>query len=186
MEMGPQPAVSKMVRSTIGTSTTVLPSLLQGESSWKLITQALSTLYAKGSDLSWREYHHDFTSSHVVLDLPAYSWDLKNYWMQYVNDWSLRKGDSVNETAASLPTQQPISRPRAQMDKPPAPIKELESTTIHMVVQNTMVAQTGTIVVESDLSRSDLNPFVKGHCVNSIPLATPVINSRISPTISIH
>lgn len=93
VEIGPQPVVSTMIKATAPDMQS-LPSLRRNTDTWEVLSQTVSSLYTAGADLLWREYHRDFKSSHKVLSLPAYRWDLKAYWMQYVNDWSLRKGDA--------------------------------------------------------------------------------------------
>ncbi|KAL4977058.1 hypothetical protein BDW66DRAFT_150376 [Aspergillus desertorum] len=47
------------------------------------------------SYINWKHYHQDFSSSHRVLPLPAYKWDLKNYWIPYRNNFCLTKGTPV-------------------------------------------------------------------------------------------
>jgi len=155
IEIGPHPAVSGMVKSTLGTQMTVLSTLQRGKDTWVSLAATFKALYCAGMDLDWAEYHRDFKSSHNVLQLPAYSWDLKDYWMQYVNDWSLRKGDPpliVNNTLS------------------------LDSTTIHKTLTETPKGDKMTLIVESDISRPDLNPLMQGHEVNGVPLCTPVFN----------
>jgi len=51
---------------------------------------------------------------------------------------------------------------------------KLESTTIHRILEENINSQGGKLIVEADISRADLNPLVKGHKVNGIPLCTPV------------
>jgi hypothetical protein len=129
------------------------------------LTATLKSLYEAGADISWPNYHSDFKSSHSVLALPAYSWDLKEYWMQYVNDWSLRKGD------------------------PPLVISnraKLESTTIHRVVEETGDSQKAHIVVEADIARKDLSPLVQGHEVDGIPLCTPSVYADMALTLGTY
>ena len=124
---------------------------------------ALKGLYVGGADINWYKYHYDFKGSHEVLQLPAYSWDLKEYWMQYVNDWSLRKGD------------------------PPLVVcnaSTLESTTIHRVVEED--GQGTRIVVEADIIRKDLSPLVQGHEVDGIPLCTPSVYADIALTLGTY
>ena len=163
IEIGPRPVVSAMIKSTVP-QVQALPSLKRNTDTWEVISQTISTLYIAGTEILWKEYHRDFKSSHKVLHLPAYSWDPKEYWMQYVNDWSLRKGDP--------PLVQHVPPPRAAQTEPAIP--RLESTTIHTIVQETVHEKQGSIIVESDISRPDLNPMVQGHKVNGIPLCTPV------------
>ena len=92
LEVGPHPIVSGMIR-TILPQATALPTLQRKSDVWQNISQTLSTLYIAGVDIQWREYHRDFKPSQRILRLPNFSWDLKEYWMQHVRDWSLRKGD---------------------------------------------------------------------------------------------
>ena len=163
LEIGPQPIVSAMFKSTMP-QVQALPSLRHNADTWEVIAKSISVLYNAGADVSWREYHRDFRSSQKVLQLPMYQWDLKPYWMQYVNDWSLRKGDPAR--LQPVPAQEATP---AELTFP-----TLESTTIHKIVEETVHDGEGKIVVESDISRPDLNPMVQGHKVNGVPLCTPV------------
>ena len=163
LEIGPHPVVSTMIKATTP-DTEIFPSLKRRVDIWEVIASTISKLYMAGTEIVWREFHRDFKASHKVMRLPAYKWDLKNYWMQYVNDWSLRKGDPL----VVQPT--PLHGTIATAPTPPRP----ESTTIHRFVEETVNGEQGKIIVESDISRSDLNPMVQGHKVNGIPLCTPV------------
>lgn len=162
LEVGPHPAVSAMVRATLGSHLMTLPtsqrtsSAKQSKSPWHVLTDSLRRLYSVGTDIRWAEYHRDFTSAHKVVPLPAYSWDLKDYWIQYVNDWSLRKGD------------------------PPLILGDhtrLDTTTVHRIVDETSGSNGNTvnIVVEADVTRPDMNPLIQGHMVDNIPLCTPSV-----------
>ena len=159
LEVGPHPAISGMVRAVLGPQITSLASLQRGRPLWQVLAATLKNLYTTGADIRWSNYHYDFKVSHEVVLLPAYSWDLKEYWMQYVNDWSLRKGD------------------------PPLMINnasKLESTTIHKVVEETSDDQKVRIVVETDIARKDLAPMMQGHEVDGIPLCTPAVYADIA------
>lgn len=165
IEIGPHPAVSGMVKAVLGTQIVSLPSAQRARSVWQVLTPALTSLYNAGADIHWAEYHRDFQVSHKVLSLPAYSWNLKEYWIQYVNDWSLRKGD------------------------PPLTITNtvnLESTTIHRVVEETGDSQRLHIVVEADIARQDLSPLVQGHEVDGVPLCTPSVYADIALSLGTY
>ena len=173
LEIGPHPVVSGMVKATLPQAN-ALPSLRRKTDTWQVLAQTISKLYMAGTDIQWREFHRDFQSSQKVLQLPNYRWDLKAYWMQYVNDWSLRKGNPPltqigpsQEAAQAEPTIPRIEKPT---------IPRIESTTIHTVVEETVSGNQGLLVLESDISRPDLNPLVQGHKVNGVPLCTPVKN----------
>lgn len=162
LEVGPHPAVSAMVKATLGSHHVTLPtsqrtsSAKQSKSPWQVLTDSLKRLYSVGTDIRWAEYHRDFTSAHKVIPLPAYSWDLKDYWIQYVNDWSLRKGDP------------PLILGNAT---------GLDTTTIHRIVDETSGSNGNrvNIVIEADVTRPDMNPLIQGHMVDNIPLCTPSV-----------
>ena len=154
LEIGPHPAVSGMVRSVLGPQIVTLASLQRGRPAFQTLSATLKSLYVAGADVRWSKYHQDLPIFHEVIPLPAYSWDLKEYWMQYVNDWSLRKGDPP------LTTENPLT---------------IETTTIHNIVEETSDSQKIRIVVEADIARKDLSPLVQGHEVDGIPLCTPSV-----------
>lgn len=165
IEIGPHPAVSGMVKAVLGSQMVTLASAQRGRSIWGVIPKALKTLYNAGAEICWVEYQRDFVSSHVVLPLPAYSWDLKEYWMQYVNDWSLRKGDPPLTVDAGF---------------------KLESTTIHRIIKESGNSSKTEIVVEADIARKDLSPLVQGHEVDGIPLCTPSVYADIALSLGTY
>lgn len=131
---------------------------------WSHLTTALGKLYYAGADIHWDNYHRDLPPSNrrVISTLPAYSWDLKEYWVPYLNDWTLFKGDASKSIA----------------------VPKLESTTIHTIIEETeLMEEDGNklrLVVESDISRHDLHGIVQGHVVDGVPLCTPVCCSPYS------
>ncbi|KAI1480090.1 ketoacyl-synt-domain-containing protein [Daldinia eschscholtzii] len=165
LEIGPHPAISGMVRSVLGSQTKTLASLQRGRPVFQTLVAALKSLYTAGADIRWSGYHADFKASHKVIQLPAYSWDLKPYWIQYVNDWSLRKGD------------------------PPLVISgnsRIESTTVHKVVEETGDSKKAHIIVEADVTRKDFRPLVEGHEVDGVPLCTPAVYADIALTVGTY
>ncbi|KAI0877844.1 polyketide synthase [Hypoxylon argillaceum] len=165
IEIGPHPAVSGMVKAALGSRMEVLATSRRNTSTWAVLPQVLKTLYCAGADVHWREYHSGFPASQKVISLPSYSWDLKDYWIQYVNDWSLRKGD-----------------PPLVISNTP----KLESTTVHGVVEEKAEGDKVRLVVESDMARPDLNPLVQGHMVDAIPLCTPSVYAEMALTMGTY
>ncbi|KAL9069423.1 MAG: hypothetical protein Q9157_006161 [Trypethelium eluteriae] len=161
LEIGPHPAISGMTKAVLGSRIACIASLQRGKTIWQTLGMALKFLYGAGVDIRWGEYQRDFKVSHTVISLPAYNWDLKEYWIQYVNDWSLRKGD-------------------------PPPVNNssrIETTTVHRVVEETCDSQKAHLVVEADIAREDLSPLVQGHEVDGIPLCTPSVYADIALTL---
>ncbi|KAF4446291.1 fusarubin cluster-polyketide synthase [Fusarium austroafricanum] len=162
LEVGPHPAVAGMVKPTLGQQITCVASLQRGRAPWEMLSGALKSLYDAGANINWADYQSNFPGAHSVVALPAYSWDLKEYWIQYVNDWSLRKGD-----------------PPLIINNAP----KLESTTIHSVVEESGDSKKTHIIVEADIARKDLSPLVQGHEVDGIPLCTPSVYADIALTL---
>lgn len=159
IEIGPHPAVSGMVKAVLGTQMITLASAQRAHSVSQVLTTALKTLYTAGADINWTSYQSNFKGFHNVLHIPAYCWDLKEFWLQYVNDWSLRKGDP----------------PLTITDGP-----SLESTTIHRIVEESGNSTKTKIVVEANIARKDLSPLVQGHEVDGVPLCTPSVYADIA------
>ncbi|KAI0390134.1 hypothetical protein F5Y17DRAFT_462038 [Xylariaceae sp. FL0594] len=165
LEIGPHPAISGMIKATLEGQVTCLAALQRGRPTFQVLAAALKSLYSAGANIRWPAYHQDFRSSHRVLSMPAYSWDLKPYWIQYVHDWSLRKGDPLITIASG-----------GDMEK-------LESTTIHRVVEDWDDGKKARLVVESDVARKDFRPLVEGHEVDGVPLCTPAVYADIALTL---
>jgi acyl transferase domain-containing protein len=170
MEIGPHPAMGGMVRGVLGAQVPTLTSTQRGRSLWSVLTTTLKQMYTAGADIRWQEYHADFKESLDVLSLPTYSWDLKDYWMTYVHDWSLRKGEPP------LVIERIIERggPR------------LETSTIHQTVEESESPGGVHLVVESDITRPDMSPLVQGHEIDGIPLCTPSVWADIALTLGTY
>ncbi|KAM0255384.1 hypothetical protein ACHAQJ_005826 [Trichoderma viride] len=168
LEIGPHPSISNMIRDTFGTGMILLASSHRTQSIWQVLGATLTALYTAGADIRWAEYQRDFSTNHKVISLPAYSWNLKEYWIQYMNDWSLYKGD-------------PLLIPCI----PCIPLN-LKSTTIHKIVEESGNGTKSNIIVEADIARSDLNPLVKGYEVDSIYLCPPSIYTEIALSLATY
>lgn len=152
IEIGPAPVVTKMLRAEIGADLKTFHCLQKGQNATILLAQLCAHLYNSGAEINWSEYHKDFKSAQKVVDIPTYHWDLKNYWIQYVHDWSLRKGDALPQETAL----------------------KLESSTVHKVLKEEIRDFGGKLIIESDLNRADMHAVVQGHKVWGVPLCTPV------------
>ncbi|KAH8754195.1 polyketide synthase module [Diaporthe sp. PMI_573] len=164
LEIGHNSSVTSMLKAILGNSVKACPSLMRNKDPWTTLVHAVNLCYQAGFNTKWREYHRDFSDALEVVPVPHYKWDFQSYWIQYRNDWSLRKGDAVSGAARPAPS--------------------LLSTSIHRVVKEEPFSESGTIVVHSGLTAPDLHPIVQGHKVNGIPLATPSIYADIALTIA--
>lgn len=151
VEIGPAPVVCRMVKDIVGPSMRTFASQGKNIDTWQLLTEALAGMYVAGANIAWNQYHADFPESHEVLQLPAYGWSLKEYWMQYVNDWSLRKGE-----------------------RPVIVNHSLAFSSIYKVESCTLNGHDGEVVIDLDLSAADVHSMAQGHKVYGVPLCTPV------------
>ncbi|KAJ5148914.1 hypothetical protein N7448_000492 [Penicillium atrosanguineum] len=165
VEIGSHPVCSGMVKSTFGPQATTVASLRRQEDTWKVLSNSLSALYHAGIDLRWKEYHQDWSYVHEVLYLPAYKWDLKNYWIPYTNNFCLLKG------APAAPATEA------------APVTPYLTCAAQKVLETSGDDKTATVVVENDIADPDLNRVIQGHKVNGAALCPSSLYADIAQTL---
>lgn len=80
-------------------------------SNWTSISQTLAAAYVNGVEIDWLALHKPYENNLELLTLPAYSWDMKDYWLS----WSERgSDDAVSEKPQALATPQPFIATCAQ------------------------------------------------------------------------
>ncbi|KAL9609770.1 MAG: hypothetical protein Q9167_005482 [Letrouitia subvulpina] len=194
IEIGPQPVVCGMLKSTLGSKMITLPTLQRNKELWPNLTSMFASLYVGNHTINWQEYQRPFKSCHKVLELPSYGWDLKEYYIPYEGDWCLHRhamecscadpSGPTNHTGRAI-GQQPVSGKTTTAPKPEpakAPEPKLESTTVHKIVEEKTEALGATLVIETDVSRPDMNNISQGHKVNDIALCTPSVFADIALT----
>lgn len=152
VEVGVHPVCAGMIKSSMGSSVVATPSLRRGEDPWKTVANTLCTLYSSGFNINWSAYHRDYEVPLEYLRLPTYSFDEKKIWLQYVNDWTLTKGDP--------PKLGPV------IEAPP----KLSTTSVHRIIQQDIQQKKATAVAESDLAHPLLHKVMAGHAVNGMGL----------------
>ncbi|KAK1749963.1 hypothetical protein QBC47DRAFT_394885 [Echria macrotheca] len=153
LEVGPSPVLAGMVKAAFGGATIAVPTVRRGEYAYKTLSGSLCTLHTAGLNIDWNEFHNDFLDSVRMLDLPAYSFDEKNYWLQYTGDWCLTK----NRVAVAPKAIEPA--------KP-----KLSTTTVQKVLKEEVKDDVVVLETESDLAHPQLRGVVSGHLVNGAPL----------------
>lgn len=169
LEIGPHPICANMVKAAFGATTIAVPTVRRKESPYKTLTASLCTLHSAGVNFDWNEYHRDFATSVRVLDLPSYSFDEKNYWIQYSGDWSITK----NRGALPAPT--------AVAAAPAKP--KLSTTSVQQVVSEDVKGDVAVVEIESNLTREDLRLAVTGHLVNGAPLCPSSLYGDMAMTV---
>ncbi len=169
VEIGPNPVCLSFLKSELGHEITTAHSLRKGVAPYKTVSESLATLHTAGVDIDWNEYHRDFLDCVQMLDLPAYAFDNKNYWIQYTGDWNLHKGQVLGLAAL-----------------PEVGLPKLSTTTVHKVVSEVVDVAKATVVVESDISRPDLLAAISGHVVNGTALCPSSIYGDMAMTVGEH
>ncbi|MCJ1434804.1 hypothetical protein MMC27_004174 [Xylographa pallens] len=165
IEIGPAPVCSTFIKSSLGTETVTVPSLRKKEDPWKTMSSGLSVLHRKGLHIDWDEVHREYESSHTVLSLPRYTFENKNYWLEYTNNWCLNKGEVL---------EAPAKRFRD---------RRLSTSAVQKLVKEDYGDKI-TLVAESDLSDPDLNDAMSGHLVNGAALCPSGVYADMALTLA--
>lgn len=167
IETGPNPVCSGFVRPNLGASGKLLASLKASQDDWKTITTSLVDVYNAGVTINWSEYQRPHEASLRLLELPNYAFDLKNYWIQYEGDWSIRKG-----------TQQSMS---ASVTQKPAH-QFTPTTSLHRIVSQSSEAQKITVRFATDAWEPKLHHALRGHLVNGAGLCPSTVYADMAFT----
>lgn len=150
IEIGPHPICVPFLRSSLPSVNLAVPSLRRKEDNWATMSQSMAALHCAGVPLNWRELHRPFESALTLLNLPAYAWNNKTYWIQYRGDWSLTKG----------------SQPAVLTAPPPLP-STLRTSSIHSIIEESFDGTFGKVLAESNVIHPDLIKAVAGHKMNN-------------------
>lgn len=166
LEIGPHPVCMGFVKSTFSVVNVAVPSMRRGEDNWKTMAQSLGTLYSAGLAIDWNEFHRPFESGLRLLDLPTYSWNEKNHWLQYKGDWQLSKGNTFYDTEKDVKSTSAAVPKRI--------ISDLSTSSVQRVIEESFQGTSGSVVVQSDLMQSDFYAAAHGHRMNGCGVATIV------------
>jgi iterative type I PKS product template protein len=159
LEVGAHPVCSGMVKSSLGGTSVTAGSLRRNEDHWKTLSNTIATLFLAGVYIDFNEYHRIFNNAHEMYTLPTYAFDSKKYWLDYHNNWTLTKGEALE------------AAPVKAIEAAPVEVEsKLKTTSCHRIIREELHANSGTIVVQSDLSDPQLKATITGHQVNGTPL----------------
>jgi naphtho-gamma-pyrone polyketide synthase len=170
LEIGPHPACSGMVKGTLDSSSKTASTLRKDTETWKVLSTTLEQLHLAGIQIDWNEYHRGFEKVNRVLELPRYSWDLKNYWIMYRNDFCLTKGEGT--------------QPPTVVSDVPKPVEYI-SPSLQRVIEEEHGNESSSILVESDVHDPKIVSVFTGHRVNGAQLCPSVSQSSQNPSNSL-
>ncbi|KAI9727729.1 MAG: Non-reducing polyketide synthase PKS8-1 [Chrysothrix sp. TS-e1954] len=178
VEIGPHPVCTGFVKAICPSSRLAVPSFHRDEDNWKTLANSMASLHLAGVPVGWNEFHRPFERRLRLLDLPTYAWNEKKYWLQYNGDWCLTKGNTFYdaETKASAPA----------LLTGKASTSELQTSTVHQIIDQRIEGQSGTVVVRSDLMQTDFLGAANGHRMNNCGVVTSSIHADIAYTLGTH
>lgn len=109
----------------------------------------------------WNEFHRPFESRLRLLDLPTYSRNNKNYWIQYNGDWALSKGNTFYEGAKQ--TKAALS-----------PVSSFQTSPVQAIIHEEFHGTSGTVAMQSYLMSADFFAAARGHSINGCGVVTSV------------
>ena len=166
VEVGVHPVCAGMIKSSMGSSVVVTPSIRREQDPWETIANALCTLYTSGVNINWSAYHRDYEAALRYLQIPSYAFDEKKFWLQYVNDWTLTKGDP--------PKLGPVIEAHPQ----------ISTTSVHRIIEHKVEQNAATVVAESDLAHPLLRKVVAGHAVNGAGMCPSSLYADMALTLA--
>lgn len=172
LEIGAHPVCSGMVKSSLSGTPITAGSLRRNEDPWKTLSNSISTLFLAGVAFDWNEYHRQFNDAQELLSLPTYSFDDKKYWLDYHNNWTLTKGEALR-----------AAEPKA-IEAPVEVKSKLSTTSCHRIVRENLHANSGTVVIQSDLSDPKLRATISGHQVNGNPFCPSSLYADQAMTVA--
>nr|POE78421.1 atrochrysone carboxylic acid synthase [Quercus suber] len=176
VEVGPHPVCVGFVKSMMTASNNLLvavPSFRRNEDNWKTMAQSMAVLHEAGLNIDWNEFHRPYESHVRLLDLPTYAFNDKNYWLPYVGDWCLTKGNSFY-----------TSKTRAESSTcTPSRASEISTSAVQQIVDLKVDGSAGTVVMESDLMHPDFLAAANGHRMNGCGVVTSSIHADIAFTL---
>jgi len=170
IEVGAHPVCSGMVRASLGGSPVTAPSLRRNEDPWKTLSASIVSLYLAGVNIDFNEFHITFNDAQELLRLPTMSFDNKKYWLDYHNNWTLTKGEA--QVAAPVEVVKPVAEIKSK----------LHTTSCQKVIKEELHANSGTIIIQSDITEPKLYAAVTGHQVNDAPLCPSSLYADMAMT----
>lgn len=163
LEIGPHPVCTGFVKSILSPVPIAMPSFRRGVDNWKTVAEGMAAFHLAGVDVDWNEFHRPFESRLQCLDLPTYAFSDKNYWMQYVGDWCLTKGNNFYTTGNG-----------GKANATTATSSAIKTSTVQQVIEDALDGTAATVTMQSDLMQPDFLAAANGHRMNDYGVVTSV------------
>ena len=162
IEIGPHPVCINFAKATLPIVSTAVPSLRRGEDNYTTLANSLASLHCAGLEIDFDAFHKPFEKALLLLDLPAYAWNDKTYWIQYNGDWALTKGNTYYDAEKAL------------LESAGAPPVGPRTTSVQHIIEEDIQGSAARVVMQSDLMHPDLYAAAWGHKMNNCGVVTSV------------
>lgn len=168
LELGPSRVLGSFVQATLGEQVPAdrIASTLESakEASWTGVAKSLATLYKAGVEIDWVAVHEPQVASNQlqhISTLPAYHWDVKDYWMKWAEPREPQQAIAAAAPAAAAPT----AAAPAIMERPMTAV-------LHYVVKKTLPPKASKVEVTFKSSAADpaLQAAILGHRLRDVPV----------------
>jgi acyl transferase domain-containing protein len=166
LEIGPNAVCLSAVKSVLNVPEPfALRTLKKEESSSVSIAKCIAKVYASGVQVNWMAYQKEYESTHRLLVLPSYAFDMKNYWIQYEGDWCLRKNMASSPTLA----QESV-------------VTAFGTTSLQRIQSEHFDSNGASVVFVSDISEPKLRDTIQGHLVDKTAVCPASVYSDMAFT----
>lgn len=167
LEMGPGSTCVSLVRQSLGTAAAnTLFTLDSKKGIWEGISSTLATLYSRGIDINWADFHRDYKNGLSVVRLPHYAFDLKNYWLDYTS----------RKDRAAAPVDTVVTKQTPQFS----------SRCWQEIEEENFGASEASVKFISDLNRPELAGMVHGHAVGGISLCPSSVYASMAFSCALY
>ncbi|KAL6405238.1 putative beta-ketoacyl synthase domain-containing protein [Ilyonectria robusta] len=154
IELGPSRVCTSFVKTTLSPATNKVMSTLEGSSgatAWTSISKCMAAAYLLGVPIDWLAFHRPYERHLEILKLPAYAWDMKDYWITFSE---ARDGD---QTAVAAPASTATSQ-------------QMISTLAQYLVQESSSAGKISVTLRASLAEPGLSAIIDGHRMENLPI----------------
>ncbi|KAI0147571.1 ketoacyl-synt-domain-containing protein [Xylariaceae sp. FL1272] len=169
LEVGPQPICLDLVKSNLDLSDVrhqdehFLASMTRGGDNCQTFCNSVAAMYNLGMTIKWGRYHQPFEHSLQLLELPTYTFDLQNYWIQYEGTWSQRKGRAPLDTSSKAMT---------------------DTWSLYQVVEERVTGAETIVTFSADLTSPQLLGVLTGHRINGRSLCPSSLYAEMGLSVA--
>lgn len=161
LEVGPSRVLGSFAQATLNVPAERIASTLESakETAWTGVSKSLATLYKAGVEIDWVAVQEPSVTRNQVQHistLPAYNWDLKDYWIKWTEP-------REPQAAVAAPAAAPAAATPAAVEQRPI------SAVLHYVIKKTLSPKV-EVTFKSSAADPALKAAILGHRLREVPV----------------